>query len=219
MTTCSSHPFNARVFFTAVCGNSYTFQMGMYPFTNQTMAGTFSVTLTGPGTPCGPPTIIECVGDTPVLCPCTGAGGSGIPNPGAAGNGCANSSFAAGANLSATGQALDNAGDTLVLTCSNMPGPGLFFQSNGLAGPVVNFNDGVLCAAVGIIRMGVVFPTAGVASYPGGLTPAPIHIAGGPVLTPTPLKHYQCWYRDITPGFCNVPGHNMSNGLGITWTP
>jgi hypothetical protein len=71
--------------------------------------------------------------------------------------------------------------------------------------------------------MGVVFPTAGVASYPGGLTPAPIHIAGAPVLTggsPTPpTKHYQCWYRDITPGFCNTAGHNMSNGLAIVWAP
>ena len=80
-----------------------------------------------------------------------------------------------------------------------------------------------MCAAIGIIRMGVVFPSAGVASYPGGLTPNPIHIAGGPVLvggSPTAAtKHYQCWYRDITPGFCNVAGHNMSNGLAVVWAP
>jgi hypothetical protein len=169
----------------------------------------------------GPPPIgtVECIGDTVAACPCSGAGGSLVPNPGAANNGCGNSAFPAGAHLSATGVAVDNAGDTVILTCNGMPGPGLFFQSNGLAGPFVNFNDGILCAAVGIIRMGVVFPTAGVASYPGGLTPAPIHIAGAPVLTPTPTKHYQCWYRDITPGFCNTQGHNMSNGLAITWAP
>jgi hypothetical protein len=173
----------------------------------------------------GPPPVgtAECFGDTAALCPCSGAGGSGIPNPGATGNGCANSSFPAGANLSATGVAVDNAGDTVVLTCTSMPGPGLFFQSNGLVGPILNFNDGTLCAAAGIIRMGVVFPTAGTASYPGGLTPNPVHVAGAPVLlggSPTaPTKHYQCWYRDITVGFCNSPGHNMSNGVAIVWAP
>jgi hypothetical protein len=219
LTTCTSHPFNARVFFTANCGQSYTFQMGMYPFTTSTMQGTFSVTLTTPAAPCATPSTPECIGDTVAACPCSGAGGSLVPNPGAANSGCGNSSFPAGANLTSSGIAQDNAGDTLVLTCSNMPGPGLFFQSNSLAGPFVNFNDGILCAAIGIIRMGVVFPTAGVASYPGGLTPAPIHIAGAPVMTPTATKHYQCWYRDITPGFCNTQGHNMSNGLAITWSP
>jgi hypothetical protein len=173
----------------------------------------------------GPPPVgtAECFGDTAALCPCSGAGGSGIPNPGATGNGCANSSFPAGAKLTATGVAVDNPSDTVILTCTGMPGPGLFFQSNGLVGPILNFNDGNLCAAAGIIRMGVVFPTAGSASYPGGLTPNPIHIAGAPVLTggsPTaPTKHYQCWYRDITPGFCNTLGHNMSNGLSIVWAP
>ena len=169
----------------------------------------------------GPPQIgtPECFGDTAALCPCSGGGGSGIPNPGVTGNGCGNSSFPAGAKLTATGNAVDNPADTVILTCSNMPGPGLFFQANGLVGPLLNFNDGTLCAAAGIIRMGVVFPTAGSASYPGGLTPAPIHIAGAPVLTPTPTKHYQCWYRDITVGFCNTQGHNMSNGIAIVWAP
>jgi len=167
----------------------------------------------------GPPPVGtgECFGDTPALCPC--ANGTLIPNPGAVGNGCANFNFPVGANLSATGVAVDNPSDSVILTCTGMPGPGLFFQANGLVGPLLNFNDGTLCAAAGIIRMGVVFPTAGVASYPGGLTPNPIHIAGAPVLTPTPTKHYQCWYRDITPGFCNPAGHNMSNGLAIVWAP
>jgi hypothetical protein len=167
----------------------------------------------------GTPSVPECPGDTAALCPCSGPGGSGVPNPGAVGAGCANSAFPSGAILTSTGTAVDNAGDTLVLTCTNMPGPGLFFQANGLIGPILNFNDGVLCAGSGIIRMGVVFPTAGVASYPGGLTPAPIHVAGAPVLAPTPTKHYQCWYRDITVGFCNTQGHNMSNGLALTWAP
>jgi hypothetical protein len=175
--------------------------------------------ISGAGASCSTPPTPECFGDTAAACPCAGPGGSGIPNPGAAGFGCANSAFPSGAQLTSTGIAVDNAGDTLVLSCSNMPGPGLFFQANGLVGPILNFNDGVLCAGSGIIRMGVVFPTAGVASYPGGLTPNPIHIAGAPVLAPAPNKHYQCWYRDITVGFCNTQGHSMSNGLEIVWGP
>jgi hypothetical protein len=172
-----------------------------------------------PSTPSTP----ECFGDTVADCPCNGPGGTSTPNPGATGRGCASSAFPNGARLTATGIAVDNVGDTLVLTCSDMAGPGLFFQSNTLVN-VINFGDGKLCAAGGgILRLGVVFPTAGVASYPGGLTPNPIHIAGAPVQTggsPTPpTKHYQCWYRDITAGFCNTGGYNLSNGLSLVWAP
>ena len=135
-----------------------------------------------------------CSGDS-VGTTCLGCG-----NNGSAGHGCANSVFPAGAQLTNSGNATVSA-DTLVLTCSNIPGPGLFFQANGIVSPLT-FGDGMLCAAIGIIRMGVVFPTAGVASYPGGLTPAPIHLAGAPV-NPGDTKHYQCWYRDIPP-FCTA---------------
>lgn len=51
--------------------------------------------------------------------------------------------------------------DTLVLTATDIPGPGLFFQASGLAVTPIPFGDGHLCAAVGIIRLGVVFPTSG----------------------------------------------------------
>jgi hypothetical protein len=210
--------FASKLSFNAVCGTTYLIQFGMYQGTTATYVGGLMISGTGPT--CSTPSVPECIGDTAAACPCSGSGGSLVPNPGAAGNGCANFNFPAGANLSSSGVAVDNAGDTLVLTCTGMPGPGLFFQANGLAGPFVNFNDGILCAASGIIRMGVVFPDGfGNASYPGGLTPAPIHMAGAPVLLPNPTKHYQCWYRDITPGFCNSQGHNMANGLAITWSP
>jgi hypothetical protein len=218
--TCNPNIRNSTVDFTAVCGQSYTFQIGQYGTTDN-IAGAFSITQLGTtGCTVGTP---ECFGDTAALCPCSGAGGSLVPNPGSPGHGCGNTGFPGGAQLTSTGNAVDNPGDTLVLTCSGMTGPGLFIQANAAVGPFVNFNDGTLCAASGIIRMGVVFPAAGVASYPGGLTPAPIHTAGAPVLlngNPTPAtKHYQCWYRDITPGFCNTAGHNMSNGLAIVWAP
>jgi hypothetical protein len=218
-TTCVIQALTTDLVFTATCGATYTIQIGNY---NLAASVSGMVEFAEVGAPCSVGTP-ECFGDTAALCPCTGGGGSGIPNPGATGHGCGNSSFPTGAKLTASGFALDNPGDSLVLTCTNMPGPGLFFQSNGLVGPLLNFNDGSLCAASGIIRMGVVFPTAGTASYPGGLTPNPIHVAGAPVLvggSPTPdTKHYQCWYRDITVGFCNTAGHNMSNGLAIVWMP
>jgi hypothetical protein len=79
------------------------------------------------------------------------------------------------------------------------------------------FGDGQLCAAIGIIRMGVVFPTAGVAAYPGGLTPNPISIAGAPIAAGN-IKHYQCWYRDAAP-FCTVDTFNLTNGVSLTWGP
>jgi hypothetical protein len=96
-----------------------------------------------------------------------------------------------------------------------MTGPGLFFQANGLLASPVTFGDGLLCAGVGILRMGVVFPTSGMAAYPGGLTPNPIHLAGAPV-SPGDLKHYQCWYRDAI-AFCTSATFNLTQGLSIAW--
>jgi len=139
----------------------------------------------------------------------------GCSNNGAVGSGCGNSSFASGASLANSGAASVGA-DTLILTASNLTGPGLFFQANGVVSPIT-FGDGMLCAAIGIIRMGVVFPTAGVASYPGGLTPNPISVAGGPI-SATDVKHYQCWYRDAVP-FCTGATYNLTQGLSITWQP
>jgi hypothetical protein len=81
----------------------------------------------------------------------------------------------------------------------------------------ITFGDGMLCAAVGIIRLGVVFPTAGVASYPGGITPSPISVAGAPIAA-TDVKHYQCWYRDAAP-FCGTDTFNLTQGVTLTWLP
>ncbi|MBL8858276.1 MAG: hypothetical protein JNL28_07235 [Planctomycetes bacterium] len=155
------------------------------------------------------PTTSGCLGDgTATACPCG--------NSGATGNGCANSTFAAGGRLSSTGLAGASAGtDTLVLTASNIPGPGLFFQSNAL-NPQIAFGDGHLCASSGIIRMGVVFPTGGVASYPGGLTPNPIHIAG--LVNNGDIKSYQVWYRDAAV-FCTPSTFNLTQTLTLQWGP
>jgi hypothetical protein len=151
-----------------------------------------------------------CLGDgTGAACPCG--------NTGATGRGCASSAFPGGARLSRLGIAGASAGtDTLVLRATDIPGPGLFFQSDGLAGSPIPFGDGQLCASFTIVRLGIVFPTGGIADFPGGLTPAPIHTAG--LVNAGDLKHYQCWYRSV-PGLCNPSNFNLTQGLSITWDP
>jgi hypothetical protein len=151
-----------------------------------------------------------CTGDA-VGTTCVACGNNGV-----AGRGCANSVYSAGALLTFSGTASIGS-DTLVLTCSDMQGPALFFQADGLAAAPVGFGDGMLCATVGIIRMGVVFPVADVASYPGGLTPLAIHLAGAPISAAS-VKHYQCWYRD-SPAFCTAATFNTSNGISLAWIP
>jgi hypothetical protein len=161
----------------------------------------WSWTSTCPNTPSTPFCSGDAVGTT-----CLGCG-----NNGAAGRGCGNSSFASGALLTNSGIASVGA-DTLALTATDIPGPGLFFQANGIVSPIT-FGDGMLCAAVGIIRLGVVFPTAGVATYPG---PNPVvTIAGAPIASGD-TRHYQCWYRDAVV-YCTADTFNTTNGVTLTW--
>lgn len=159
-----------------------------------------------------PLAISFCAGDgSGTACPC-GNNGSG-------GSGCANSSLSSGAWLSTSGTPGASATtDTLVLTANAVPGPGLFFQGTGQqgAGAGLQFGDGLLCAGGAITRMGVVFPTGTSASYPGGLTPNPIHVAGGTVNGD--VRHYQCWYRDAI-AYCTPSTFNLTQGLTITWGP
>jgi hypothetical protein len=183
-------------------------QQGSHPLPSNTLTphiNAFQIREVQNNTPSTPFCTGDAVGTT-----CLGCG-----NNGAAGHGCGNSSFATGTLLASTGIASVGA-DTLLLTVTSVTGPGLFFQANALAPSPFTFGDGMLCAAVGIIRMGVVFPTAGTATYPG---PNPlVSVAGGPILAGD-TKHYQCWYRDSVPGHCTVDTFNMSNGVSLTWTP
>jgi len=207
--SCPSNGFNSTVSFATTCGTTYTFQLGYYGnFAQGSYFGTFSVSETG--TQCSTPSTAFCEGDA-VGTTCVACG-----NNGAAGRGCANSGFASGTLLANSGIASVSA-DTLVLTTSSMTGPGLFFQANGLAASPIGFGDGMLCAASGILRLGVVFPTAGSASYPGGLTPNPITVGGGPIVAGD-TKHYQCWYRDAIV-FCTASTFNTSNGISLVWVP
>jgi hypothetical protein len=148
-----------------------------------------------------------CFGDgSSMACPC---------GPGAAGNGCPSSVSATGGKLAGSGIARISA-DTLVLTDTLVPnGPGLYYQGSGQTD--VAFGDGKLCAGSGIIRLGIVFAASGTSSYPGGLTPNPIHIAG--LTNAGDVRHYQTWYRDATVGFCTASLFNLTNGVTLTWAP
>jgi hypothetical protein len=200
---------------------------GMYATNNAGTSGLYSLNLTtGAGTLIaaftGNPIALTFVTDplTPTTSFCTGDSVGttclGCGNNGAAGRGCANSSFANGAKLAASGLA-SVANDTLVLTATEIPGPGLFFQASGVLGAPLTFGDGMLCAAVGIIRLGVVFPTAGSASYPGGTTPNPVSVGGAPIVAGD-IRHYQCWYRDAAP-FCTADTFNLTQGVTLSWAP
>lgn len=158
----------------------------------------------------GQPFTTFCLGDgTGAACPCG--------NTGATGRGCASTAFPGGAMLSLSGIAGASVStDTLVLTATDIPGPGLFFQGNGLLATPANFGDGHLCAGIGIIRLGVVFPTGNSASYPGGLTPNPIHVQG--LANSGDTKHYQCWYRSV-PGLCSANNYDLTQGLTLVWGP
>jgi hypothetical protein len=157
-----------------------------------------------------PPFTGFCFGDgTGLACPCSNSGSSG--------QGCANST-GVGAVLSASGARALSA-DTLQLSAANIPGPGLFFQGTARfgGGAGITFGDGLLCAGGTITRMGVVFPTGTTASYPGGSTPNPIHVAGAPIVAGD-VRHYQCWYRDAA-SFCSSATFNLTQGLTLTWRP
>lgn len=161
------------------------------------------------GTSAGTP---FCFGDgTGTACPCT--------NSGSPGHGCASSSIAAGGLLVGSGvPGASGATDTLILTASDIPGPALFFQGTSpfAGGLGITFGDGLLCAGGTIVRLGVVFPTGTTASYPGGLTPLPIHTAGG--TSAGDVRHYQAWYRDAAT-FCTSFTYNLTQGLTLTWLP
>jgi hypothetical protein len=149
-----------------------------------------------------------CFGDgTSAACPCAAVG--------APGNGCPSSVSAAGGKLAGSGIARI-AADSLVLTNTLVPnGPGLYYQGSGATD--VAFGDGKLCGGVGIVRLGVVFASASTSSYPGGLTPNPIHIAGA--TNAGDVRHYQTWYRDSAVGFCTASLFNLTNAVTLTWAP
>jgi hypothetical protein len=153
-----------------------------------------------------PTSTAYCFGDTAAACPC---GNSGAP-----GNGCANSLFAAGGNLTATGNAQVSA-DTVLLTGTNMPNSSvLYFQGTTQIGAI--FGDGLRCVGGMVIRLGVKMNIGNTSSYPTGAD-LPVSVKG--LLPPAGgTRFYQGWYRDAA-AFCTPATFNLTNGIAITWTP
>ena len=200
---CATQGLSSEVTFTAVCGNTYTIQLGCYGLAAN-IVGTF--TITESGGPCVAGTAY-CFGDgtAAVACPCG--------NAGAAGNGCASSINANGANLNGAGNASISA-DSLVLTGSGMPNSNaLYFQ--GTTQIAAAFGDGLRCAGGTIIRLGTKLNAAGVSSYPaaGDLS---VSVRGN-VVAPG-VRNYQAWYRNAA-AFCTPSTFNLTNGYSVTWTP
>jgi hypothetical protein len=207
---CTSPTLNSILTFAVTCGQVYAIQLGNHT-EGADIFGTFSVAESG--TTCSTPSTSFCLGDgTGSPCPCGN-------NSTTLGSGCGTTGSPGGATLSSSGIASDETvsgptADTLVLTATGLTGPGLFFQANAAPG-VINFGDGHLCASTGIQRMGVVFPAGGVASYPGGSTPAEIHLFGN---SAGQTKFYQCWYRS-SPALCNpgVQNFALTQALSLAW--
>ena len=158
-------------------------------------------------TDCGPTTRTPfCFGDgngTP--CPCGNAGGPG--------QGCAHSG-GTGSALGASGTNGVAAGDLVLEAVSAVPTqPGLFFQGlNAVnAGCGIPFGDGLRCAGMNVVRLGVRTPDAmGGATWGRGLGAT----AGW---APGDTRYFQCWYRDPIGSPCGAL-FNLSNGAEVAFT-
>jgi hypothetical protein len=156
--------------------------------------------------------------EIPVLSFCRGDG-SATPcpcgNTGASGHGCGNSTFAGGAELSATGNA-SIANDSFTLSVfGTVPGkPGLFFQGDNAVdgGSGVAFGDGLRCAGGEVVRLQVRVADA------SGQAETSIGISDAAGLSAGELKRYQWWYRDPAGSPCGTT-FNLSNGIEVLWMP
>jgi hypothetical protein len=160
---------------------------------------------------------VFCAGDgvaPHVNCPC------GNDSPIADQVGCTNT-FGVGASLRASGTP-SLAGDTVVLTGSNLPLSSTLFyqgttQTNGGTGSV--FGDGLRCASGTITRLRTYTasgsPGSAVSTYPHAGDPS-VSVRG--VVTVPGSRTYQVWYRNSAP-FCTPSTFNLTNGLEILWQP
>lgn len=149
------------------------------------------------------------------FCACDGSGTAApCGNVGDNGHGCGNSANTGGCELTASGTA-SAASSSLVLSVEGaVPGAtGLFFQGNTQqsGGAGVIFNDGLRCAAGGIVRLQIVsLDGAG-----AGSSSVDLSAVGG--ISAGDTRTYQYWYRDANGSPCSG-GSNTSNGYEVTWS-
>lgn len=153
-----------------------------------------------------------CAGDgAGAPCPCANFSAAG------AGEGCLNS-FGLGAVLRGTGHTSVQS-DTLVLTCSQLPPAttGLFFQGDASvsSGAGAAFGDGLRCVGGSVVRLGTKTASSGVVTYPQA-GDAPVSVRGN--VPPNSVRFYQLWYRNSA-SFCTASTFNLSEGVGVTWSP
>ena len=79
------------------------------------------------------------------------------------------------------------------------------------------FGDGILCVGGALVRLGVKFNSlAGSSTMPSGLDPV-LSVMGG-VPAGGGFRFYAAWYRDSAV-FCTAATFNVTNGVGVLWTP
>jgi plastocyanin len=167
---------------------------------------------------CSPHIFLGMVGTVTVLaepgssfCDCTDAGAAPCGNAGGPGEGCRNSG-GSGARLGASGSSSVAAGDLVFGAQQLRPGqPALLFVGQNAInnGNGLPFGDGLRCAGVNVVRLGVRVPdSGGNASWGPGL-------AGG--WNQGDTRRFQVWYRDPAGGGVCGTAFNLSNGYEITF--
>lgn len=151
-----------------------------------------------------------CAGDgSGAPCPCANVGGPG--------RGCANSSYGSGASLTSRGLASLSL-DTLVLDVEGASGPSALFAQSTLAaagGAGVPFDDGLVCVAGVVLRLGTRPLASGAASF--GSSPGESVSATGLVVAPGTTRHYQVRYRNAAI-YCTSGTANFSNARTLVWS-
>jgi hypothetical protein len=158
-----------------------------------------------------------CFGDgSGAPCPCGNSGGPG--------RGCQNSFGTGGAHLTASGVASLSA-DTLQFTSSSeLPNALSIFLQGSTAIAPVHYGDGLRCVGGTLKRLRSENATGGSVVYPDGAE-TPVAARSAALGDPIPLgatRHYQVYYRDTNPGFCQPPAgstFNVSNAMAIPWGP
>ena len=151
------------------------------------------------------------------ICPAAGQN-SGCPCSGmnlSVAGGCRNSTGQS-ATLFSEGS-ISVATDSLLLRVEHMPpsASAILTQAMGFGSSIV-FGDGIRCVAGSLMRMGQVFASGGVATWPPAGTD-PISIRGN-VPASGGTRYYYVFYRDVIE-YCTPAAYNLTEMVRINWVP